>query len=155
MDLQPGQGVNRDSDGRALRMAGTTTDITALREMAADLLADIYWRPIVFDYELAQLRIDDRVPAAASEDRVMSAFQGALLSPLSGLGPSRHQNAKPSPRARSSHSLSTRRDGVELPRRFTLALGAMSLRCSRRQSGTGDGMEGAITARCNRLSVGL
>jgi len=32
-----GKVVNRDSDGRALRMVGTTTDITALREMAARL----------------------------------------------------------------------------------------------------------------------
>ncbi|MFL9902553.1 diguanylate cyclase [Paraburkholderia fungorum] len=32
-----GKVVNRDSEGRALRMVGTTTDITALREMAARL----------------------------------------------------------------------------------------------------------------------
>jgi diguanylate cyclase (GGDEF)-like protein/PAS domain S-box-containing protein len=36
-----GKVVNRDSDGRALRMVGTTTDITALREMAARLQQSI------------------------------------------------------------------------------------------------------------------
>jgi PAS domain-containing protein len=33
-----GKVLDRDSDGRAVRMIGTTTDMTALREMAADLL---------------------------------------------------------------------------------------------------------------------
>jgi len=36
-----GKVVKRDSDGRALRMVGTTTDITALREMAARLQQSI------------------------------------------------------------------------------------------------------------------
>lgn len=36
-----GKVVKRDSDGRALRMVGTTTDITALREMAAQLQQSI------------------------------------------------------------------------------------------------------------------
>ncbi|MFM0200886.1 diguanylate cyclase [Paraburkholderia fungorum] len=57
-----GKVVNRDSEGRALRMVGTTTDITALREMAARLQQSV---------ELIT-NLTDEVPGLVFQYRLMT-----------------------------------------------------------------------------------
>jgi len=68
--------VNRDSDGRALRMVGTTTDITALREMAARLQQS---------FELIT-NLTDEVPGLVFQYRLMPDGRAFFPYASDGIG---------------------------------------------------------------------
>jgi len=71
-----GKVVNRDSDGRALRMVGTTTDITALREMAARLQQS---------FELIT-NLTDEVPGLVFQYRLMPDGRAFFPYASDGIG---------------------------------------------------------------------